>query len=86
MCVGGVALGLDVYQVAESLGHHPDLSLTSFRNVAVELYTHSVGGLTEFDIRLAEALDALPVAYSPKFLREQNARLELEAPLPPPRS
>ena len=33
--------------IAEEQGHHPDLHVTGYRNVAVELYTHSVGGLTE---------------------------------------
>jgi hypothetical protein len=42
----------------------------------VEIYTHSVGGLTEFDFQLADAIDALPCDYSPKFLKEQTLRLK----------
>ena len=32
-------------------------------------------GLTEFDFVLADAIDELPVKYSPKFQREQTAHL-----------
>jgi 4a-hydroxytetrahydrobiopterin dehydratase len=48
-------------EIAESEGHHPDLHLTSYRNVAVELWTHAVGGLTENDFILAAKIDQLPV-------------------------
>eukprot|EP00640_Fibrocapsa_japonica_P007753 CAMPEP_0113941184 /NCGR_PEP_ID=MMETSP1339-20121228/7163_1 /TAXON_ID=94617 /ORGANISM="Fibrocapsa japonica" /LENGTH=143 /DNA_ID=CAMNT_0000945263 /DNA_START=148 /DNA_END=579 /DNA_ORIENTATION=- /assembly_acc=CAM_ASM_000762 len=56
--------------IAETEGHHPDLHITSYRNVQVEVYTHSVGGLTENDFILAELLDNVPVEYSPKWLSE----------------
>jgi 4a-hydroxytetrahydrobiopterin dehydratase len=45
--------------VAELEGHHPDLHLTGYRNVAVELWTHAAGGLTENDFILAAKIDAL---------------------------
>jgi 4a-hydroxytetrahydrobiopterin dehydratase len=50
-----------VGQVAESEDHHPDLHLTGYRNVALELSTHAVGGLTENDFILAAKIDELPV-------------------------
>jgi 4a-hydroxytetrahydrobiopterin dehydratase len=57
--------GLDFFrrvgELAESEGHHPDLHLTGYRNVALELYTHAVGGLTENDFILAAKIDQLPV-------------------------
>jgi 4a-hydroxytetrahydrobiopterin dehydratase len=49
-------------EVAEAEDHHPDLHLTGYRNVAVELSTHAVGGLTENDFILAAKIDQLPVA------------------------
>lgn len=49
-------------QVAEAEGHHPDLHLTGYRNVAVEISTHAIGGLSENDFILAARIDALPVA------------------------
>ena len=48
-------------QVAEAEDHHPDLHLTGYRNVAIELSTHAVGGLTENDFILAAKIDQLPV-------------------------
>ena len=66
-----------VAAVAERHGHHPDISLYSYRNVRIEIYTHSVKGLTEFDFTLAVEIDELPIKYSPKFLKEQNERLAL---------
>jgi len=50
-----------VGQVAEAEDHHPDLHLTGYRNVAIELSTHVVGGLTENDFILAAKIDQLPV-------------------------
>jgi 4a-hydroxytetrahydrobiopterin dehydratase len=50
-----------VGRIAEEEGHHPDLHLTGYRNVAIELSTHAVGGLTENDFILAAKIDTLPV-------------------------
>ncbi len=50
-----------VGQVAESEDHHPDLHLTGYRNITLELSTHAVGGLTENDFILAAKIDQLPV-------------------------
>lgn len=50
--------------------HHPDLHLTGYRNVEVVLWTHAAGGLTENDLIMAGLIDAIPVAYSPKWRRE----------------
>jgi 4a-hydroxytetrahydrobiopterin dehydratase len=51
-----------VGQVAEQEDHHPDLHLTGYRNVVIEIWTHAVGGLTENDFILAAKIDTLPVA------------------------
>jgi 4a-hydroxytetrahydrobiopterin dehydratase len=47
--------------IAEAEDHHPDLHLVGYRNVAVELWTHAVNGLTENDFILAARINALPV-------------------------
>jgi 4a-hydroxytetrahydrobiopterin dehydratase len=50
-----------VGQLAEDEGHHPDLHLVGYRNVAIEIWTHAVSGLTENDFILAAKIDKLPV-------------------------
>jgi 4a-hydroxytetrahydrobiopterin dehydratase len=50
-----------IAQIAEAEDHHPDLHLTGYRNVAVEMSTHAVGGLTENDFILAAKIDQAPV-------------------------
>ena len=56
--------------VAEAAGHHPDLHLTDYRTVRLDVSTHAARGLTAADFALAAAIDALPADYSPKWLQE----------------
>ncbi len=49
-----------VADLAEAEGHHPDLHLEGYRNVAVELWTHAIGGLSENDFVLAAKIDQIP--------------------------
>jgi 4a-hydroxytetrahydrobiopterin dehydratase len=42
--------------VAEKLDHHPEWS-NVYKTVDVTLSTHDAGGLTELDVKLAEAMD-----------------------------
>ena len=57
-------------EIAEQQGHHPDFHLTSYRSCQIDLYTHSLGGITENDLALAALLDAVEINYSPKWLKE----------------
>jgi 4a-hydroxytetrahydrobiopterin dehydratase len=41
---------------AEKLDHHPNWS-NVYKTVEVELWTHDVGGLTEYDLTLAAAMN-----------------------------
>jgi 4a-hydroxytetrahydrobiopterin dehydratase len=50
-----------VAQLAEEEGHHPDLHLEGYRNVAIEIWTHAIGGLSENDFILAAKIDELPI-------------------------
>jgi 4a-hydroxytetrahydrobiopterin dehydratase len=50
-----------VGDIAEAEGHHPDLHLTGYRNVAIEIWTHAIGGLSENDFILAAKIDQLPI-------------------------
>ena len=62
--------GLDFFnrvaKLAEDQGHHPDLHLAGYRNVAIELWTHAIGGLSENDFILAAKINDLPIALKAK--------------------
>ena len=44
--------------VAEKMDHHPEW-FNVYKNVEVTLSTHDAGGLTDLDIKLAEAMNRL---------------------------
>jgi 4a-hydroxytetrahydrobiopterin dehydratase len=44
---------------AESMDHHPDIFLHSYNKVKITLSTHSVGGVTKNDIKLAGKIENL---------------------------
>ena len=46
--------------MAEKLDHHPEWS-NVYKTVDVTLSTHDAGGLTELDIKLAEAMDKFAI-------------------------
>ena len=48
--------------IAEAEDHHPDLHLTGYRRLTIELSTHAIGGLSENDFILAAKIDAIPIA------------------------
>ena len=50
-----------VARVAEEEDHHPDLHLTGYRKVRIEISTHAIGGLSENDFILAARINDLPV-------------------------
>ncbi len=62
--------GIDFFRrvadVANAEDHHPDLHLTGYRNVAIELSTHAIKGLSENDFILAAKIDGLPVELKKK--------------------
>ncbi len=44
--------------LAETMNHHPEWS-NVYKTVDVTLTTHDAGGLTELDVKLARAMDAI---------------------------
>jgi 4a-hydroxytetrahydrobiopterin dehydratase len=46
-------------EVAESVGHHPDIYLT-WGKVRLEIFTHKVNGLTKDDFILAAKFEKVP--------------------------
>ena len=67
-------------EIAEEEGHHPDLHLTGWRNVRVDLSTHAIGGLSMPDLVLAAKIDAIHVEFSPKWLRQKQEAAVAAAP------
>jgi len=49
-----------VGQLAETVGHHPDIHL-SWGKVTVELHTHKINGLAEADVVLAAKIGKLDI-------------------------
>ena len=47
-----------VAEVAEKMNHHPEW-FNVYKTVEVTLSTHDAGGLSELDVKLAEAMDRL---------------------------
>jgi 4a-hydroxytetrahydrobiopterin dehydratase len=58
--LAAVSLVNKIAKVAEEENHHPDVHITGYRKLRVELSTHAVKGLTENDFILAAKIDELP--------------------------
>ncbi|MFL5898247.1 MAG: 4a-hydroxytetrahydrobiopterin dehydratase [Solirubrobacterales bacterium] len=56
--VGAVEFVSSLVDPAESMNHHPDVSI-SWDTVTVTITSHSEGGLTAADFELAEKIDGL---------------------------
>jgi len=48
-----------VADVAESANHHPDILVHGWNHVRLTLSTHSEGGITGADLKLADSFDRL---------------------------
>jgi 4a-hydroxytetrahydrobiopterin dehydratase len=44
---------------AEAMDHHPDIFLHSWNKVKISISTHSVGGVTENDFKLAGKIESI---------------------------
>ena len=56
--VHAMAFVNSVALLAEKFNHHPDIDIR-WNKVTLVLSTHSAGGLTELDFKLAKAIDEL---------------------------
>jgi 4a-hydroxytetrahydrobiopterin dehydratase len=59
--MAGIDFFNSVAKLAESEGHHPDLHLEGYRKLAIEIWTHAIGGLSENDFILAAKIDKLRI-------------------------
>jgi len=48
-----------ISEIAENEEHHPDIKIYDYNNVEIKLMTHSDGGLTEKDFKVASEIDKL---------------------------
>jgi 4a-hydroxytetrahydrobiopterin dehydratase len=62
----GIGFFGEVAKLAEDEGHHPDLHLTGYRQVCIEIMTHAIGGLSENDFILAAKIDTIPIKEKKK--------------------
>lgn len=63
--LAGVEWVRTIAQIAEQEDHHPDL-LIRYKRVRVELWTHTVKGLSENDFILAAKFDRAYQTFQPK--------------------
>lgn len=54
----GVQFINQIARIADDLNHHPDVLLT-YPRVTIDIFTHDIGGLTEFDFELAKRISKL---------------------------
>lgn len=57
--MGAIEIVNRIAELAESEQHHPDLHLTGYRHLTIELTTHAIGGLSENDFILAAKIDEI---------------------------
>ena len=54
-----------IAEVAEAEDHHPDIHLTGYRRLRIEMTTHAIGGLSENDFIVAAKIENLPKELKP---------------------
>lgn len=54
----GISFIDSVAKVAEEKEHHPDIHVV-YTSITLAVQTHSEGGVTEWDLELAEAIEAM---------------------------
>lgn len=55
---GGIRLVAAVADAADAMNHHPDIDIR-FTSITFRLTTHSEGGITDNDVRLATEIDRI---------------------------
>lgn len=56
---GATVFACYIAEVAESLNHHPDVSIHGYNQVTVTSTTHDAGGVTDNDVALAGRIDSI---------------------------
>lgn len=68
----------EISEIAEKMNHHPDLFIEDYRKLKILIRTHCnsekdpQGFVTQKDIQLARAIEAIPFKVSEKWKKENN--------------
>lgn len=54
----GVEFSRKVAEIADRMDHHPDIHLM-YKKVRIQMWTHSVGGLSPYDLALAHKIEEI---------------------------
>jgi 4a-hydroxytetrahydrobiopterin dehydratase len=54
--MGGIRFINRIAEIAEQMDHHPDITV-NYRRITFTLSTHDQGGITEKDVKLADAIE-----------------------------
>ncbi|MDY6766451.1 MAG: 4a-hydroxytetrahydrobiopterin dehydratase [Candidatus Nanohaloarchaea archaeon] len=54
-----VAFVDEVAEVAEDLGHHPDITVQNYNEVVLSITSHEEGGITETDFAFVDRVESL---------------------------
>jgi 4a-hydroxytetrahydrobiopterin dehydratase len=54
--MGGIRFINRIAEIAEQMDHHPDMTV-NYRRITFTLSTHDQGGITEKDVKLADAIE-----------------------------
>lgn len=46
-----------IAHIAESMHHHPDLRIHSYKSLSIQVYTHDTNSITEKDHQLTKEID-----------------------------
>ena len=64
--IAAVNLINKISQIAEKMNHHPNIHLTGYRNLLIELMTHDISGLSKKDFTQAQKINLLADRLNPK--------------------
>ena len=56
--VEAMALINKIAELAETMNHHPDLHIR-YNLVTVQIWTHDIGGISQYDVELAQRISSL---------------------------
>ena len=54
-----LALLNKIAMISESINHHPDMKIFSYKFLSIEVYTHETNSITAKDYELAKGIDVI---------------------------